>query len=237
MSEMSIHDRIRTDLETQILSGGLKPGDRIPFEMELMKQYGCARMTVNKALAPLVAAGLIYRRKRVGSFVAHPRTHSMVLEVPDLPIEVVGRGQTYRYELLTRDVRKAVRSNEDERGLAGTGRIMALTGVHYADDKPLAFEERLISLAAVPDIEKADFSTEPPGSWLLHHVPWTMAENRIGAIGANDQIAEVLKLPAGWPCLTIERRTWRGDDGITLVRQQFVAGEYGLIARFGHTAT
>ncbi|MGB3626279.1 MAG: GntR family transcriptional regulator, partial [Henriciella sp.] len=46
-SKKTLHDSIRSAIEDRILSGELKPGDRIPFEHELMETYGCSRMTVN----------------------------------------------------------------------------------------------------------------------------------------------------------------------------------------------
>ena len=61
-----LHSRIRSDFEERIMSGALKPGDRIPFEHELMAEYGCSRMTVNKAMSSLADAGLIHRRRRAG---------------------------------------------------------------------------------------------------------------------------------------------------------------------------
>ena len=64
---MTLHERIRKGIESRILSGELKPGDRIPFEHELMEQYSCSRMTVNKAVIELVNRGLIVRRRRAGS--------------------------------------------------------------------------------------------------------------------------------------------------------------------------
>ena len=51
------------------MSGEWAPGHRIPFEHELATEYGCSRMTVNKALSQLARAGLIERRRRSGSFV------------------------------------------------------------------------------------------------------------------------------------------------------------------------
>ncbi|MFY8153816.1 MAG: GntR family transcriptional regulator, partial [Hyphomicrobiales bacterium] len=57
----TLHQRIRGDIEGRIMSGDLKPGDRIPFEHELSAHYGCSRMTVNKVLSALVDAGLIER--------------------------------------------------------------------------------------------------------------------------------------------------------------------------------
>ena len=57
--DLTLHKRIRTDISARILSGAWPPGFRIPFEHELMAEYGCSRMTVNKALAPLAESGLI----------------------------------------------------------------------------------------------------------------------------------------------------------------------------------
>jgi DNA-binding transcriptional MocR family regulator len=49
MKPAPLHERIRAEIEGAILEGKLRPGDRIPKETELMAEYGCARMTVNKA--------------------------------------------------------------------------------------------------------------------------------------------------------------------------------------------
>jgi GntR family transcriptional regulator, histidine utilization repressor len=233
MTPMTLHERIRSDIEGQILSGALKPGDKIPSELELMERYGCSRMTVNKALSTLSGAGLLQRRKRAGTVVAARPTESMVLDVPDLPVEIGRRGQLYRFHLLHREARFAAADAADERKLVGAGRLLHVRGVHLADDVAFAFEDRFVSLAAVPQIEHVDFTAEPPGSWLLHHIPWTEAENRIGAIAASREWAGHLGIETGAPCLSIVRRTWRGDEGITLVRQKFVAGQFELVARFG----
>ncbi|WBO23100.1 histidine utilization repressor [Sphingomonas abietis] len=230
-----LHERIRSGIEADILSGALPPGTRLPVEHELMRLHGCSRMTVSKALSALAAAGLIERRKRAGSFVARPRVHSMVLDVPDLPIEVAGRGQAYRYRLLGRTRRAP--ADATEALLAADGALLQIDGLHFADGIPLAVEHRLVSLAAAPAMAEADFSSEPPGSWLLRHVPWTEAETRIAAIGADADSAGLLGLDPGTACLSVERHTWRGDERITAVRQLFVGSAYDLVARFGPSAT
>jgi GntR family histidine utilization transcriptional repressor len=220
-------------VESRILSGELKPGDKLPSELEMMETYGCSRMTVNKALSALSAAGLLQRRKRAGTIVAAKPNESMVLNVPDLPEEISRRGQIYRYQLIERKVRLPRKGNANEQALSGSGALLFVTGVHFADEIPLAFEERMVSLDAVPEIETADFTDQPPGSWLLRHIPWTEAENRITAVLAGRTWARRLGVPEGSACLSVERRTWRGDSGITMVRQIFVAERYELVARFG----
>lgn len=47
----SLHGRIKADIADKIVSGAWPPGHRIPAEHELMRRYGCSRMTVSKALS------------------------------------------------------------------------------------------------------------------------------------------------------------------------------------------
>jgi GntR family histidine utilization transcriptional repressor len=230
---LALHEQIRSDIETAILSGKLDPGERLPTETELQDRYGCSRMTVNKALSTLGYAGLIERKKRAGSFVARPRLHSMVLDVPDLGTEIRAKGQHYRYRLHRQCLRAPTR-DADERTLAGQGKLLELDGVHFADNKPFAMERRLVSVVAVPSMANVDFTTTAPGSWLLKEIPWTEAETRIAAVGADARSAEMLGIDAGTPCLALDRQTWRGEEGITSVHQLFPGTTYDLVARFGH---
>ena len=233
MNEGTLHQRIRSEIEDLIRSGVWAPGRKVPSEAELMAQFGCSRMTVNKAMSALAAEGLIVRRRRAGSFVARPRVHSTVLDIPDIQAEILARGETYRFDLLEQKRRKAKAGDVEEKALAAGGDLLALRGLHVAGGRPFALEDRLISLSAVPEAATTDFAAEPPGAWLLHHVPWTEAENRISAVGAGVVVAELLALDAGTALLAVERRTWRAGEPVTWVRQLFPGEAYDLVARFG----
>ena len=77
-------------------------------DAELMAEYGCARMTVSRAMTDLSARALVVRRRRAGTVVAHPPVHSSALvAIPDIQSEVEGRGLTYSHRLLGRIVRPA----------------------------------------------------------------------------------------------------------------------------------
>lgn len=228
-----LHQRIRAELEANILGGAWPPGHRLPFETELMAQYGCSRMTVNKAVSALADAGLIVRRRKAGSFVARPKAHSPVLDIPDIQSEITGRGEAYAFRLISVRRRAAARGDADEAALAGGGTLLAVRGVHLADGRPFALEERLIGLNAAPAAADVDFAAISPGAWLLEHVAWTEAENRIGALAADAATAEALALEPGAACLAVQRRTWRGGERITNVRLVFPGDAYELVARFG----
>jgi len=230
--DTTLHKRIRAEIQARILSGEWPPGHRIPFEHELMGEYGCSRMTVNKALAPLAEAGLIVRQRKLGTFVARPRIHSVVLDIPDIPAEVHARGEPYAYELLARDVRRARAADLDRLELDAATEVLALRALHRASGRPFALEERLINLAAVPEARSVDFGEIAPGSWLLGHVPWTEAEHRISAAHPPRGAAGLLAVEPTAACLVMERSTWRGADRITQVRLIFPGDAYDLVARF-----
>ena len=231
----ALYQRIRSDLEAKITSGDWPPGHRVPFEHELMETYSCSRMTVNKVISALAEAGLVVRRRRAGSFVSRPRVQSAILQIPDLKGEVEKRGEHYEYRLL--DLRKRVASARDKIRLAvGAGaQVLAVRCLHEAEGQPFAIEDRLINLQAVPDALREDFSTTPPNTWLVGHVPWTEAEHRITACNADKDLAKDLKIDEGAACLVIERRTWRNGEPITAVRITHPGHLYDLIARFTPT--
>lgn len=232
----TLHRRIRAEISERILSGAWPPGHRVPAEHELMAQYGCSRMTVNKALAPLADQGLIVRRRKAGSFVSRPRIHSVVVDIPDIAAEVTARGEPYGYELLSLAARTATPEEAEELGLDRPTPVLVLRCLHRASDRPFALEERLISLEAVPEAAEADFAAFPPGGWLLGHVPWTQAEHRISAANVEKPVALALAIPPTAACLVLERRTWRGGERITHVRLTFPGEAYDLIARFAPQA-
>lgn len=57
-------------IATEIRSGVLGPGDRLPTEQELMTAMGVSRTVVREAVAALKAEGLVTTRQGSGAFVA-----------------------------------------------------------------------------------------------------------------------------------------------------------------------
>jgi GntR family histidine utilization transcriptional repressor len=224
---------IRRALEHKILSGEWPPGHRVPSEHNLVDQFGCSRMTVNKALSALAAAGLVVRRRRFGSFVATPKSQETVLEVHDIKAEITAAGLSYRYVILERERRRARPEDRERLQLRRTAHdVEALAVLHFADERPFVHERRLIDLAVVPEAASADFATSPPGTWLLERIPWTEAEHRIRAENAAAEIAHHLGVARGAACLVVERRTFQAGATVTAVALTYPGERHQLVARF-----
>lgn len=228
----SLHDRILGDIRSHIVSGRWAPGHRIPFETDLAAQYGCSRMTANKVLTQLSRAGLLERKRKLGTFVKAPKAQSAVLEIHDIEREIKTLGLDYGFQLFSRNLRDADAEDMQRLSLASSSPTLKLSCIHLASRRPFCLEERLINLKAVPEAVDADFNVDPPGGWLLKRVPWIEAEHTISAIEASDDEARYLAIKTGAPCLVVERRTRNNERNVTWARLTYPGAQHKLVAQF-----
>ncbi len=224
--------RIRWDIQQRIMSGDWRPGTRIPFEHELAEQYGCSRMTVNKALSALAEDGLIVRRRKAGSFVAAPVVEQAVMEIQDFALEAARLGLVYRYEITDRRLRALDAAAAKAAGLPRGAKVAHVLCRHIIGGQPAAYEDRIISLAAVPDAASERFDTVAPGTWLLQRVPWNQAEHILRARRADAALARLLDVAVGEACLVLQRRTWHLGAPVTVVDITFAGERQQLVGRF-----
>ncbi|MFF0268353.1 LacI family DNA-binding transcriptional regulator [Kribbella sp. NPDC004536] len=85
-----LYERICAHVLEQLRRGALRPGDRVPSEMELAAQFGVSRITSKRSLEVLREAGLVERVRGKGTFV--------VRRLPDLTDLTVPLRQTPRRE-------------------------------------------------------------------------------------------------------------------------------------------
>jgi GntR family transcriptional regulator len=69
MPAMPVFRRIMSDIRTQIETGNLPPGTKLPSTKELASQYECSEEPVKKALGRLEDAGLIFGHQGRGRYV------------------------------------------------------------------------------------------------------------------------------------------------------------------------
>ncbi|MBC7392569.1 GntR family transcriptional repressor for pyruvate dehydrogenase complex [Variovorax sp. GrIS 2.14] len=87
-----LSDRLASILATQIETGKLRPGDRLPTEAQLADAHGVSRSVVREALHQLRLRGLLRSRQGSGAFVQPPSvTQPLVFDsrVLTSPLSVV----------------------------------------------------------------------------------------------------------------------------------------------------
>jgi len=98
------HQKIRSEIRQEIMSGKYKPGERLPTEVELVLQYSTSRPTVARALRDLQHEGLISRRAGSGTYVneigGRAQGHLFGLVIPRL-------GETEIFDPICREMARS----------------------------------------------------------------------------------------------------------------------------------
>ncbi len=72
----------------------------------------------------------------------------------------------------------------------------------------MQLEDRYVNPSVVPNFLDQDFSTVPPGDYLVQNVPFDEIEHVVDAVLPTDEQAAHLQITAPEPCLLLTRRTW-----------------------------
>ncbi|WP_343563990.1 UTRA domain-containing protein [Kiloniella sp. b19] len=227
----SSFQKIHDDLLDKIKSRHWQPGETIPGEEALAVEYGCSRMTVNRAIRELADKGIVERRRKAGTRVASRPDRSAKISISVLRREIEARGASYRYVILDREEVVPPEGMRAKLSLKKGEPALHIRCLHFSDEHPYQFEDRWINPACVPGIREQDFETINPNEWLIEAVPFAEAEHVFSAQLADEQTAELLGIASGAPLFVIERRTWLGDDTITTVKLCHPGDSFKLFSR------
>jgi GntR family transcriptional regulator, histidine utilization repressor len=202
---------IKDHILTRVHSGEWREGDQIPSENELAREFGVARMTVNRAVRELTAEQILTRVQGAGTFVAQPKYASTLVEIRSISDEIVARGHVHRAEVMhvgatVLDERLAMEMQLPEGSPIFHSRLL-----HFENALPIQFEERWVNPRLAPDYARQDFTATTPNQYLMVAAPLQRVEYRIEAAIPEDMIGESLAMKPGQPCLMLHRRTWSRD--------------------------
>lgn len=224
MTERTSFREVKAEIHHRITRGPWGPGTLLPGEVDLAAAFGVSRATINRALRELAEEGLIDRKRKAGTRVRMAPLREARFEIPLVRAEVEGAGATYGYRLIEREVRAAPKWLSDLLGLPDGARVLHLVCLHSTDDEAYQLEDRWINLAALPQAETHDFSSEGPNEWLIATVPFSQAEIVFEAVAAGPAEVEYLGHLAGGPVFRVLRTTRWQDAPITHVRLSHRAG-------------
>lgn len=97
----SVVQQVINKITDAIISGELKPGDRLPTEMEMVSAFHVGRNTVREAVRTLEAYGVVEIRRPEGTFVCsgfsekmiNPMLYSIILQKDDSYRDLIGLRQ------------------------------------------------------------------------------------------------------------------------------------------------
>lgn len=229
---MPVYEKIKADVLDNIDQGLWRPGDRIPSEHELVKQFGVSRMTVNRAMRELSDAGRLLRIPGTGTFVAQPDTDSSLLDIQSVDEYIAARGGSHRSQLLSLERVAADKTNAPFLELNVGEDLFHIVMLHFDGAVPLQLEDRYVNAGLVPGFQEQDFLAVTPSRYLVDEVPVTEIEHTIESVLPSEVEASHLCIDRGEPCLVLRRRTWWNSSVVTSVRLVSPGSLFSLSGRF-----
>lgn len=123
-------------INSQISSGNLKSGNKLPTEKELMKQFSMSRQSVRRAISQLVEQGVLTSRQGSGTYVSdqvgRPNSNTVTLILTNYDDDIFPAKVSGIYEVLE-DTRYVVNLFFTENSLNREDKIL-----HAIKDNPCA---------------------------------------------------------------------------------------------------
>lgn len=213
-----LYQQIKALILQSLQQGEWKPGEAIPSEMELAARFRVSQGTVRKAIDELAADNLVMRRQGKGTFVAtHAEQHVQ-----------------YRFLKLLPDTGDASVEGPAQRTVLDCRRVRASADVARAlalrSGDPVVQARRILSFAGEPTIlediwlpgqafkgltaeQMANYQGPTYAMFELDFgVRMVRAEEKIRAVLADGEQAQLLHTPAGTPLLSVERTAYTYND-------------------------
>ena len=200
----SLYRQVTDDLLGRIAGGQFKPGVAMPTEQALCRHYGVSRITVRRALADLVARGLVVRRRGIGSFVtgrpAAQREFHLVGFLDDA-LAFASRTLLDRAEPADQDVAAALRLGQ------GTA-VRHVRSVVHREGEPFTITDSYTAGLAGRSVPETGEGGAVPfatlaGRRLGRRIDG--AEQELDAVAADEVVALHLNLPSGSPVIRARR--------------------------------
>jgi GntR family transcriptional regulator len=210
---VALYAQVRESIREQIAGGELKPGEKLPPEEELATRMGASRMTVRRGILDLIDEGVLYRRRGVGTFVAHrhiDRDHNRLAGYIE---SAAAEGFVPRIEVLAREITGANYMVARALNLREGEPVARVRTLRLADEEPLAIHDEHVPYRLYPDILDAAIDTRQLWELLSDHgYPVRRAVQRVEARLADEEIAPLLGIEEGAPIL-YKLRTVFSEDG------------------------
>jgi len=212
------YQRVADELTKRIIAGKYPVGANLPTEMELCRQYGISRHTVREALRQLRDAGLIARRRRVGTEVVARTPRASYRQPTNSIADLLQYAEETQLSILEtkRVVCDAALAEQLESRLGAPW--LRVNSLRVAPDaRPVCITTAYLDLR-LPDLERNLERLTGPISAMLEEVYGiriARVEQSIQAVRLNKRQAKLLRAPDGSAALRAVRRYY--DDRGRLV--------------------
>lgn len=204
-SPTPLYHQVARELERAIVDGRLQRGDYLENELVLAERWQVSRITLRRSIRELVDAGLLVRRRGVGTHVVNdvvPETRLV-----SLYDDLVERGLQPSTEVIELRRVAAAEWVREQLGLEDEAEVVYLERCRLADGKRLAIMRNWIVADLAAELTAEQLETGGLYAALRAGGVWPhCVTRRVSARAAGAEEAQLLGVEVGAPLLTLESR-------------------------------
>ena len=223
--------QLQRQIEKAIADGKLPPGIPLPPEREIAKITGLSRVTVRKAIAPLVKSGLVEQKQGSGSLIAEPvqRVEQSLSRLTSFTEDMQFRGIKTTSRWLNRAISAPSPEEIMNLAISTSETVSRIDRLRFANDIPMAIERATLPNYILKDplnVENSLYETlEKIGKKPVRAIQHLKATN----IKKEDAI--LLKCDEGTACLNVTRLSFLGSGEVVEFTKSVYRGDaYDFVA-------
>lgn len=221
-----VYIKIVEDIKKKVNSAELKPGDTVPPETALCKEYGVSRMTVRKGLAILASEGYIFSVPGKGSYVQKPEVNRYTLQYDEMNnlINSVDKARLLEVTIIMPDEKLA-----DELQTTRNKHVIMIRRLFYTDGIPVAYDVKyLLYSKGMPIVEK-EIEQATFQEMVSNRMPIFALKKRISISAQipNEEIKRYLNIYDELALLVVEQKLYNNENkpigiGVTSYRGDYI---------------
>ncbi|AYG63792.1 GntR family transcriptional regulator [Rhizobium jaguaris] len=208
---LPLYKRLKTAIETAILSNALKAGAVLPGERVLADTLSLSRVTVRKALGLLEEEGFLNRRHGFKTEVGS-RVEKSLSTLTSFSEDIIARGLVPGCIWLSKQISRPSPTEMMALGVAGNSNVVRMKRIRTADGLPIAVEISAVPVRFLPSAEMVKdslYEALEARGFLPQR-----AIQRMRSRAASVEDAQHLHCDPGAPLLMTERRCFLADGQI-----------------------
>ena len=210
-----LYEQIKILLTQSLIAGEWRPGESIPSEIELAGRFRVSQGTVRKAIDELAADNILVRRQGKGTFVAthaEPQVRHRFLRV----IADGGEREPVESRLIECRRGKAPVLVGKALGLKAGSATVCVKRLLIFSGRPIIFDEIVLPEPMFKGLNAEKITAYKSSYYNLYEsqygVRMIRAEERLKAVFAGPETAELLQVKTGAPLLRVDRIAYTYDD-------------------------
>jgi GntR family transcriptional regulator len=223
--------QIKEHLLNDIAAGRYKPGDQLPSQRDLIKEFDASLMTIRRVINELSQEGVIYALPGKGLFVSQPKQDAEAIPLHSFTAEMRRRGMQPSSHLLAAQIVSApttlARIFNIEVGLP----LVYLKRLRLADGQPMALQTAYLPHAICPGLLEHDLERQSLYQVLCdsYGLCLSSAQFSIEAVLADEEHAALLGASLPSALLVTEQLTFlEAGQAIEFVRSVYRGDRYRM---------